>query len=220
NSKFKVLDFGLNKYIFTAYNGNIESVLELQVLVSINDNELLDGKIKAETFFGKEEETKTAELIGDEEDLVFTELPEGGTFGNVIKLGEKSFTYSDIKGFEVKKEILAKINCSKNEDTDKYFVTEFLNDRQKSYYWNTCRDLIKDKGISFYVIRLDGEKYFYEKHYIDLLHGFYGVYELETGEGVDKDNISEKNKELKEKNREFKNTEIVDDLFKKIINNN
>lgn len=221
NSKYKVLDFWLNKYLFTAYSWDSKSVLELKVLVSVNDDEYLDWKTKKQNSFEKQEETKKTELIWDENDLVFTKLPEWGDFWNVVKLWEKSFTYSDIKWLEIKKEILSKINCTKNEDTDEYFVTEFLSDRQKSYYyWNTCRDLIKDKGISFYVIRLDWDKYFYEKHYIDLVHWFYWIYELESWEWVNKDNISEKNKELKAKNREFKNTEIVDNLFKKIINNN
>jgi len=220
NSQFKVLDFGLNKYLFTAYSWDKKSVLELKVLVSLNDDEYLDWKNKKQDSFKKVEETKTKELIWDENDLVFTELPEWGDFWNVVKLWEKSFTYSDIKWFEVKKEIIKKINCGKNEDTGEYFVTEFLQERQNSYYyWNTCRDLIKDKGISFYVIRLDWDKYFYEKHFIDLIHWFYWVYELESWEWVNKDNISEKNKELKEKNKDFTNTEIVDDLFKKIINN-
>ncbi len=220
NSRFKVLDFWINKYIFTATTWDKKSVLELKVLVSVNDDEYLDWKTDKsnKVLEKKEEETETKELIWDENDVVFTELPQGWDFWNFIKLWEKSFTYSDIKWLEIKKEILAKINCGKNEDTDKYFVTEFLWEKLNSYYyWNTCRDLIKDKGLWFYVIRLDWEKYFYEKHYIDLVHWFYWVYELETWTGVTKDNISDKNKELKEKNRDFKNVEIVDNLFKKII---
>lgn len=220
NSRFKVLDFGVNKYLFTAYSWGNKSVLELKVLVSVNDDEYLEWKTKIEESFEKEEETKTTELIWNEEDLVFTDLPKWGDFWDVIKLWEKSFTYSDIKWLEIKKEIFKNINCGKNEDTGKYFVTEFLWEKLNSYYyWNTCRDLIKDKGFGFYVVRLDWDKYFYEKHYIDAVHWFYWVYELETWTWVDKENIAEKNKELKEKNREFKNVEIVDNLFKKIINN-
>jgi len=221
NSKFKVLDFWLNKYIFTAEANWKKSVLELKVLVSVNDDEYLNWKTKKEkNNLKKEEETETTELIWDENDLVFTQLPEWWDFGSVVKLWEKSFTYSDIKWLEIKKEIFKKITCWKNEDTDKYFVTEFLGDKLNSYYyWNTCRDLVKDKWIWFYVIRLDWDKYIYEKDYIDLVHWFYWTYELETWTWVTKENISDKNKELKEKNRDFKNTEIVDNLFKKIINN-
>ena len=220
NSKYKVLDFGLNKYIITAYYWDKKSVLELDVLVSINDDKYIDWKAKkdiskTET---KEEETKTKELIWDENDIVFTELPEWWDFWNVVKLWEKSFTYSDIKWLEIKKEIFPKINCGKNPDTDKYYVTEFLWEKLNSYYyWNTCRDLVKDKGFGFFVIRLDWDKYIYEKDYIDLVHWFYWTYELETWTGVTKENIAEKNKELKAKNKDFENIKIVDNLFKKII---
>ncbi len=221
NSKFKVLDFGLNKYTFTATANWKKSILELQVLVSANDDEFLKWKTKQENNnFEREEETKTTELIWTEDDLVFAELPEWWEFGSVVKLWEKSFTYSDIKWLEIKKEIFRNISCDINEDTGKYFVTEFLGERLNSfYYWNTCRDLIKDKGVSFYVLRLDWDKYFYEKYYIDLVNWFIWTYELETWTWITRENISEKNKELREKNREFETTEIVDNLFKKIIKN-
>jgi hypothetical protein len=210
------LDFWLNKYIFTAHTKTGESVLELKVLVSVKDDKYIDWK-KSENL-KKSEETLTDKLIWDENDVIFTELPEWWDFGNVIKLWEKSFTYSDIKWFEVKKDVFEKITCSKNEETDTYFVTEFLWDRQKSwYYWNTCRDIIKDEWISFYVTRLDWEDYYYEKHYLDFKHWFYWIYEIEKGQWVDKDNISDKNKELKELNETFTQVEIVDNLFKKII---
>lgn len=218
NSKYKVLDFGLNKYIITAFTPGWESILELKVLVSVKDDEYLNWKSEDISDLEKKDETSTNKLIWEENNIVFAELPEWWDFGNVVKLWEKSFTYSDIKWFEVKKEKLENIDCWKNENTNTYFVTEFLWERQNSwYYWNTCRDLIKDNGISFYVTRLSWDDYFYEKHYLDFVHGFYGVYEIEKGQWVDKDNISDKNKELKELNETFKQTEIVDNLFKKII---
>lgn len=219
-SKYKVLDFWLNKYVFTAFTKKWESILELKVLVSVNDDEYIDWNKDESQQGGSSslKETTTDKLIWDENNLVFTELPEWWDFGNVVKLWEKSFTYSDIKWFEVKKEKIETINCGKNEETDTYFLTEFLKNRQNSwYYWNTCRDLIKGKWISFYVIRLEWDNYFYEKHYIDFVHWFYWIYEIEKWQWVTKDNISNKNKELKELNKTFKKTEIVDNLFKKII---
>ncbi len=83
------------------------------------------------------------------------------------------------------------------------------------YYWNTCRDIVKDYGIKFNVLRLDGEKYIYERHYIDAKHGLYATYELETGTGISKENIAEKNTEFK--TREFLSLEVVDDLMKDIV---
>ena len=96
-------------------------------------------------------------------------------------------------------------------------LTDYLSERMTSwYYWNTCRDIVKDKGIKFNVIRLQGDDYVYERHYIDFVHGFYGVYELETGTGVTSENIADKNNELKL--REFPSLDIVDDLIKDIVN--
>jgi len=83
------------------------------------------------------------------------------------------------------------------------------------FYWNTCRDITKDLGIYFNVLRLEGEKYIYERHYLDFKHNLYGVYELETGTGVTQDTIAEKNNELKE--REFSSLEVVDMLMRDIV---
>ena len=221
NSKYKVLDFWLNTYIFTAFTENGESVLELKVLVSKNDDKYLEWW---NNNIVKKEESTTNKLIWTEQNIVFANLPEGSDFGNVIKLWEKSFTYSDIKWLEIKKDLFLldwksnKITCKKNEETDNYFITDFLKTRQDSwYYWNTCRDIIKDKWISFYVLRLSWDNYFYEKHYLDFVHWFYWVYEIKKGEGIDKYTIAEKNKKLKELNHTFIQVEIVDNLFKKII---
>lgn len=85
------------------------------------------------------------------------------------------------------------------------------------FYWNTCRDTIKDKGISYYVIRLtDKENYVYEKHYVDYEHSLYTTYEVQSGTGVTKDNISDKNTELKEINDTLQNVALVDSLVKTI----
>ena len=58
----------------------------------------------------------------------------------------------------------------------------YLSESQTSwYFWNTCRDIVKEKGIKFNVIRLEGETYIYAGHYMDFVNGFYGVVELEKG---------------------------------------
>jgi len=229
NSKFKVLDFWLNKYIITANYGDLKSIYEVLVLVSekndkileqLDNNDTLEEKIKEEEWF-------TRELIWEEDNLVYTDLPKWWDFWNVVKLWENSFTYSDIKWLEIKKEIFQDINCWKNEDTDKYFVTEFLWERISSwYYWNTCRDIVKWKWISFFVARLDWNNYIYEKNYIDTSNWFYWTYEIEKGElftGEDLtfseklEKLNIKRKELKENNAENKNRlSVVDNLFKKI----
>ena len=221
NAWYKVLDFWTNVYTFRSESIDWEnSVLTLEVLVSENDDKLLSGNEKKQSLEDtiKNHEWETHEMIGTENNNVYANLPTWWAFWDVIKLWESSFTYSDIKWLEVNKDLFWNISCEKNSDTGNYIVSEFLGERQDSwYFWNTCRDIVKGKWISFYVIRLSWEHYYYEKHYLDTLHNFYGIYELEKGSWVDKDNIAEKNRELKAKNEDFSTTNIVDDLFKKIV---
>ena len=229
DTKYKVLDYGLNKYIITAHYGDFKSVYQVLILLSKNDDKYIEEINSNDEVFekNKEEEWFTRELIWEEDNLVYTDLPKWWDFGNVVKLWENSFTYSDIKWLEINKEIFQDINCWKNEDTDEYFVTEFLWEKISSwYYWNTCREIIKWKLISFFVIRLDWNNYIYEKNYLDTSNWFYWIYEIEKGElFTDEDlSISEKleklkakRKELKENNAKNKNRlSVVDNLFKKI----
>jgi hypothetical protein len=86
------------------------------------------------------------------------------------------------------------------------------------FYRNTCKEIVKDKWISFYVIRLDWDDYIYEKHYIDYIHWFYWILEIEKWQNVTKNNIAEKNTELKGNNDTFDKTDITDKIFKEIVN--
>jgi hypothetical protein len=97
-------------------------------------------------------------------------------------------------------------------------VTEFLRDNLSSpwFYWNTCRPIVKGEWISLYVARLESGSYVYEKHYLVPSKWLYGIYDLESWDGVDKDTINTKHKELKLKNSEFTTVSIVDSLFTKI----
>jgi len=195
SSKNKVLDFGQNEYIFKAYSGK----------------EVSETKIILEVLSKDEQEIEWVEsnLIGTEENTILIDLPTSSKYGEPMKLWEAVFTYTQIKWLEINKEILEIVSCET--------LTDYLSERINTwYYWNTCRDIVKDKGIKFNVIRLEGDTYIYERHYIDFVHGFYGVYELETWEGVTSENISDKNTELKE--REFPSLDVVDDLMKDIVN--
>lgn len=195
SSKNQVLDFGENEYIFRAYSWDLVS--DTKVILEVSDED--------------EEETtgKELNLVGVEENTILIDLPTSSKYGEPMKLWEESFTYTQIKGLEINKEILENISCET--------LTEYLTERMNSwYYWNTCREIVKDKGIKFNVIRLAWEEYVYERHYIDFVHGFYGTYELETGVWVTSENIADKNSELKE--REFPSLDIVDDLIKDIVN--
>lgn len=222
SSKWKVLDFWVNKYRFIAYSWNEKSILELLVVVSEDDKRVLENNGNLSQF----EDNKNKELINDnkwDEDSSNNELfeinilPKGWDYGDIVKLWEKSFTYSDIKWLEVNQEKFWNITCDKNEETGKYFVTELLSEKQKSwYYWNTCRDIIKWKWISFFVTRLEWDNYVYEKHYIDTQHGLYWIYELERWDGATSENLSDKNKELKATNGDFESLSVVDSLFRQI----
>jgi len=195
SSKNQVLDFGQNEYIFRAYAG--KEISETKIILDVPSDDQQEVVWSEST------------LVWPEDNTISIELPTSSKYGEPLMLGEESFTYTQIKWFEVKKELLDEVSCDS--------LTDYLGERMKVwYYWNTCREIVKDKGIKFNVIRLDGENYVYERHYIDFTHGFYGIYELETGEDVTSENIAEKNTELKA--RDFPSLEVVDDLMKDIVN--
>ncbi|QFR38665.1 hypothetical protein A9Q91_00325 [Candidatus Gracilibacteria bacterium 28_42_T64] len=191
-SRYETLDFGENKYVFFAYSGDKVSKTELIIHVE------------------KEEEKKEieGEIVDVEkiDEIVVADLPVSTDSGYPIQIGDNKLTYSGIKGLEISKKGKSDLTCEN--------ITEFLQDSLGTwFYWNTCRDIEKDAGLSYFVLRLDGEKYIYEKHYIIFKDLSYGVYELEMGTGVTKDNIAEKNTELKEKNADYPTLDIVDKLF-------
>lgn len=197
SSRNKVLDYGENNYIFTAISGDAESQTKITLVVPQDD-------LNSDDASGVE-----TDILGTEDNLLQINFPTASKYGEPIKLWEASFTYSGIKWFEAKKQIFEAPTC---ED-----VTEFLRGRINTwFYWNTCRDIVKDLGIKINVLRLEDEQYIYERHYLDFKHGIYATYELERGSWVDSENIAEKNEELKE--REYPSLEVVDDLMKDIVN--
>lgn len=196
SSRSQVLDYGKNTYIFTATRGDTTSQTEVSIIV-------LNGADQTITFEEK--------VIGTEENSVIVDLPQSEVFGEPLSLGTSSFTYSGIEGLEITKQEVSEITCEG--------LTQYLSDTINTwYYWNTCRDIVKDEGISFYVLRLTGdEEYVYQKHYVDYVHGFYAVYDIETGTGIDKENISEKNTQFKERNDTLQNVDQVDILIRSIL---
>jgi hypothetical protein len=119
-------------------------------------------------------------------------------------------TYSDLNWLEIKRSIIPELTCEK--------VTSVLADEINWYfYWNTCRPIKDNEWVSFYVVRLDWDKYVYEKHYYLPYQWLYWIQELETGTWVTSENIWAKNSELKEKNEDFWIVKISDELFKEIL---
>lgn len=202
-SKYKVLDYGVNTYMFTAKNGDTESQIEVVITIPKN-TPVHTGLTEATVQYEKQ-------LFGTEDATMYLSFPKSDTFGEMVKLGENSFTYSRINGLEVIQD------TSRMDYRCDTLTTRLQEDVQGWFYWNTCRDIIKDRGISFYVLRLEGDNYTYEKHYVDWIHNLYGVYEITTGTGVDSGTIAEKNSEFKELYAEDATISIVDTLFEEIV---
>jgi hypothetical protein len=209
SSRFQVLDYGTNIYIFTAYKGQESTQTRVEVYIA---PETPPEKVEISTDVRYDEK-----IIGTENSSINLSLPSSTSYGNPVSTGENSMTYSNIDGFEIEKIDTSTLNCENISETLKESLSTW-------FYWNNCRDLISVKEgegkklIGFYVIRLSGEKYIYEKHYVDFVHGLRATMLLETGTGVTKDSIEAKNAELKSKNTSFSQTQLTDDLMKKIGN--
>lgn len=214
-SQFKVLDFGTNEYVFEAYSGDKVSKLQLTIIMpNIEDSEsasITDTSSEVTSDISYEKK-----LVWDENNQIYLSLPKSTSFWEALSAWDDTITYSKINWLEINIKSITSddINCSN--------VTDYLTTNLWGwFYWNTCRDIIKDDGISFYVLKLDWEAYTYEKHYIDYKHGLYWVYVIKTNIEADKENISSdialKNTELKEQNDIFSQVDLVDMLFKEIV---
>ncbi len=136
-------------------------------------------KIKVEINIPEKEKT----------DSTSTEKEDSNTSANIEK--NTLWDNSEINNLTIKEDFVTDdINCTN--------LTDFLVENYWYSYWNSCRDITKDKSIWFYVLRLKGENYFYEKHYINYETKQYWILLLETWTWVTKDTIKDKNDELKQ----------------------
>ncbi len=119
-------------------------------------------------------------------------------------LNEDDLTTFNLPNLTVKKDFIQNIKCEN--------LTEYLTQNYSYPYQNTCRDITKDKSIGFYVLRLDWDNYYYEKHYINYEKSLYWVLILDSWTWVTKDMLSDKNTELKQKT--WDETIKADELFK------
>ncbi len=209
SSRYQVLDFWKNIYTFKAYSG--DETAETQVVINLVDN-AGNNELDSEEALEK--------LINDE-NLVWADIENiEGNLPTSIEYWSPSvswdtITYPSIEWLKIYSKWVPTMSCWNSDLVSKLIEKE----TSSRYYWNTCRDIVKDKGISVYVIRLDWDNYIYEKHYIDYTNWLYGVLELAVGTDVTKDNIEEKNNELKEINSTFEKTTEVDKLFRTISDN-
>ena len=209
---YKTLDFGTNIYEITAYSG--EQISKLLLTISLNQAGQEEAKADIISY--------EKQLLGPEDNSSVISLPQGAEFGNIVLLGEDSFTYSKINGLEIKKQ---------NWDfrTSCAGLTDYLSNTLDSnwFYWNTCRDIIykaweeNQKAISFYVVSLQEETYTYTKHYLDFKNSLYGTYTIKSWDWIAGDDTNTQlgalNTQLKEKNDSFSEAAIVDALFQDIV---
>lgn len=149
------------------------------------------SQVKVEIYLDKNEASRTAAL-------------------QATWSGEIVWEPTNIAGLSLQKMELSPLDCSATDG-----ITEFLLTKYSWAYWNTCRDVVKERSIVFNVLRLEADTYLYERHYYDFVWGQYGILTLETWTWVDKANMGDKNKELKEKDFSGKSSE-ADMYFKKL----
>ena len=198
--KYETLDYWENIYVIEAYSG--DKVSKLQLKVNLPTEEQIDKEAKD---FDKEKQAS--------EPISTKDLPTSSIFWTPKELWNWKITYSDVKWLEVEKIWSADLT----NDTDS--VTKFLNSRLKSlFYWNSKRPISGEDWISFFVVRIEWDKYFYEKHYY--IWWYYWVLSLLqwdfknewTMEEKTK-TLSELNTSLREKNSSFPMVKIADTLF-------
>lgn len=200
--KYETLDYGENTYTFEAYSWTKVSKLELKVNIEKKDEKKDWDK--------KEDDKKTTEPIQT------WKLPTSSVFWNPVEIGNGKVTYSDIKWLEIEN-IWEKWPTNSSDS-----VTEFMNSKYKSiFYWNTKRPVVWDKWVSYFVVRVEWNKYLYEKHYY--VWEYYWVLSLEQGDFNATWTVEEKakalselNTTLREKNATFSKVKIANILFESL----
>lgn len=152
----------------------------------------------------------------EEKQVEIWELPTSSTFWHPVELWNWKVTYSDVKWLEI--ENVWEINLENSESS----ITEFIKSKYKNiFYWNTKRNISGEKWLSFFVVRVENNRYFYEKHYY--ISGLYWVLSLEEWEFNAEWTIEEKakilselNLTLREKNSSFEMEKIANLLFQSL----
>ena len=198
--RFKVLDYWKNIYNIKAYSwDNI-----------ISEAELVFFLFKKENISEKQESNINIveKNIWLSDDNIYISLPENDIYWTPIMMWTSWFTYSLLNNFESKKNIdLFDIDCNN--------LTDYVINNFSWAYWNTCRP-IWDFIISFYILHLKWDEYFYEKHYLDKKYWLYWIQLLEKWSWINKDNIESENSILRNKTYEIveKTDKLYLDIFK------
>ena len=191
-SRYQTLDYGTNTYIIEAYSWDKVSKLELTI----------------DIYKESEKTPTTSENAKVNADW----LPTSTEYGNPVNMGSNKLTYSDIKWLEITK-IEPDLSLTTSEEINSFLI-EQLN---WWFYWNSLRPISWSAGASVYVVRLEWDKYIYEKHYYTP-DWYHWVLFLEEWTWVDRDNIWEKNIELRDQNADFSTSSVADKLFRDLMN--
>jgi len=218
--EFKVLDFWDNEYVFEAHSW--DKISKLKVFIHIpKENNTTSHNMKTSNLDSNISYEK--KIIWSWDSSVYLSFPKSSSFWDPLSVWTDLITYSNIDNLEIRKVDFGTWTVSCDN------MTDFLkNNIGWWFYWNTCRDIIKDKWISVYVLRLDWDKYVYEKKYFDLNHSLIGNYIVKDNIKANRENvsteISEINSKLKETNKNSNTTyenypelKTVDKLFYEIV---
>lgn len=204
--EYNTLDYGENIYILTAYSWEKTSKLEYKIFLEKTEENNEETEEK--------EENKELEPLSSAD---ISKMPVSATFWNPVEIWNGKVTYSDIKWLEI--EQVWNISLENNDTS----VTDFLKTKVKNiFYWNTKRSISWSEWLSFFVVRVDGNRYFYEKHYYTWK--FYWVLPLETWDFEAEWTLEEKAKilselniTLREKNTSFPTEKISNTLFQNLM---
>lgn len=195
---FNVLDYGLNEYVITAYIG--EKSFAKKLIVNIPKQESEEKKSSSEEIsLEKDWEYK---WFDSDSWYQIVNFPEDNLYWSVVELQDGEFMYSKVEDF--------KINSTDNINLSCDNISEYLISKYWYIYWNTCRPLTNNNWLFVNVLRIQDDKYSYFRYYYDSKNTLEWIKELDSGTGINKENISDKNKEFKDK--DFSRFTILSDM--------
>jgi len=197
--QYDVFDDGPNVYTIEWYaNGDVVASVKLIVNVGDPTTETPASWTAEETPKTPVETTTAAPLDADNTNTVKLPVDEN-TYGHLIQ-NNGVVEYSNVPGFRVTQEAIPKNMVCQDAVDGQTDLSTFLFGKYDFQFWNTCVPLANGKGIAANVLVIDKEgNFFYERQYIDTANGIYGKVLLEAGDKTSRNEIAEKNAELKEK---------------------
>jgi len=213
--QYDVFDDGPNVYTVEWYASG-DRVASIKLIVTVGDpstttpilptpseNDIATRQPETPTSTPETPTQTTTAAPLDEENKNTVKLPKDeATYGHPIQ-NNGVVEYSNVPGFRVTQEAIPKNMVCQDALDDQTDLSTFLFTKYDFQYWNTCVPLANGKWIAANVLIIDKEgNYIYERQYIDTENGIYGKVLLEVGDKTSRNEISEKNAELKPKTYE------------------